>query len=421
MTDKLKIEGGEPLIGEVPIAGAKNAALKILAASILSHEPVYISNLPHLRDITLMLELLVELGCKITLHAPLAVEINPATLSSRTVSYDLVKAMRASIVVLGPLLARYGEANVALPGGCAIGARPIDVHLDGLKAMGAEIELEGGFVKARAPKGLQGASIYMRVVSVTGTENLLMAATLAKGVTVLDNCACEPEVVDLANFLIKMGAKIEGAGTPRISITGVKKLHGTRHHVLGDRIEAGTYLVAAAMTKGRVTIRNIAPEIMTNIIEKLTEAGAVIEIGQEAITLDMRGRALRSVNIVTAPYPGFATDMQAQFMALNTIAEGSGHITETIFENRFMHLPELQRLGAKIAVNGITATCEGVSQLVGAPVVARDLRASACLVLAGLAAKGTTILEGVHHMDRGYEYLEEKFMRLGAKIHRVAE
>jgi UDP-N-acetylglucosamine 1-carboxyvinyltransferase len=420
--DKLRIYGGKPLMGEIPVAGAKNAALKILAASLLATEPVRISNLPHLRDITLMVELLGELGCKITLESPLAVNIDANQLNSRTVSYDLVKAMRASIVVLGPLLARYGEATVALPGGCAIGSRPIDVHLDGLKAMGADIEVAEGFVKAKVNGRLKGGQVRMRVVSVTGTENLLMAATLAEGTTVLENAACEPEIVDLAEFLIKMGAKIEGAGTPTITVKGVEKLGGCSHHVLPDRIEAGTYLAAAAMTHGCITLRHVTPGIMENILDKLREAGADITTGKDFIKLDMRNRKLKSVDIETAPHPGFPTDMQAQLMALNAVAEGEGKIVETVFENRFMHLPELQRLGANIVVvNGNTAVCQGVSQLHGAPVVARDLRASASLVLAALAADGVTTLEGVSHMDRGYEYLEEKFMRLGAEIHRVEE
>jgi len=421
MTDKLVIHGGNPLMGNVPISGAKNAALKILAASLLADEPVKIGNLPHLHDLTTMVELLCELGCKITFNDKLIAEIDPTTVHNLVVPYDLVKAMRASIVVLGPLLAKYKQVSVALPGGCAIGSRPIDIHLDGLRTMGAEIEVTEGFVKAKINGRLKGTNVKMHTVTVTGTENLMMAATLAEGVTTLHNAAAEPEIVDLANFLRKMGAKISGDGTTKIMIEGVERLHGASHQVMPDRIEAGTYLVAAAMTKGHVTLQNIDLESMRNIIDKLEEAGAKVSTTPNTITLDMRGRELLAVNIETAPYPGFATDMQAQFLALNTVARGVSEITENIFENRFMHVPELQRLGADIKVKGNKAVVIGVPKLVGAPVMARDLRASASLVLAGLVAEGETILEGVHHMDRGYEYLEEKFTRLGANIHRVQD
>jgi UDP-N-acetylglucosamine 1-carboxyvinyltransferase len=422
MADKLIIRGGRPLVGSVPIAGAKNAALKILAGSILATEPVEIENLPHLYDIMTMLELLGDLGCGITILDHLAVRINSNTINNFIVPYDLVKAMRASIVVLGPLLARFGEAKVAFPGGCAIGSRPIDMHLDGLRAMGATIDIEDGFVHAKVVgKRLRGATLRLHTVTVTGTENLMMAAALAEGITTIHNAAREPEVVDLANFLSKMGARIEGAGTSKIVIHGVEMLKGTSHYVMPDRIEAGTYLIAGAMTEGRVTVQNIAVESMSNILLKLSEAGAKLSEKQNSVTLDMEGRELKSVNIETAPYPGFPTDMQAQFMALNTIASGMSEITETIFENRFMHVPELQRLGANIRIKGNQVICIGVEKLHGAPVMARDLRASACLVLAGLAAEGETIIEGLHHMDRGYEYLEEKFMRLGAEVYRVAE
>ncbi len=422
LNDKLIIRGGKPLIGTVPIAGAKNAALKILAASILASEPVEIGNLPHLYDITTMLELLGDLGCGITLLDNLSVSIDSSRINNLVVPYDLVKAMRASIVVLGPLLARFGEAKVAFPGGCAIGSRPIDMHLDGLRMMGAVIDLEDGFVQARVPgKRLKGATIQLHTVTVTGTENLMMAAVLADGVTTIHNAAREPEVVDLANFLIKMGANIEGAGTSKLVIHGVPELKAATHSVMPDRIEAGTYLVAAAMTRGRIVAQNVDVASMSNILLKLSEAGAKLSEKQNSITLDMTGRELKSVNIDTAPYPGFPTDMQAQFMALDAIASGMSEITETIFENRFMHVPELQRLGANIRIKGNQVICIGVEKLHGAPVMARDLRASACLVLAGLAAEGETIIEGLHHMDRGYEYLEEKFMRLGADIHRISE
>jgi UDP-N-acetylglucosamine 1-carboxyvinyltransferase len=421
MTDKLVIHGGKALMGTIPVSGAKNAALKILAASLLANEPVRIGNLPHLHDLTTMLELLCELGCKITFNDKLVAEIDPTTVHNLVVPYDLVKAMRASIVVLGPLLAKFKQASVALPGGCSIGSRPIDIHLDGLRTMGAEIEVVEGFVKARVNGRLKGTDVRMHTVTVTGTENLMMAATLAEGVTILHNAAAEPEIVDLANFLRKMGAKISGDGTSRILIEGVESLHGATHDVMPDRIEAGTYLVAAAMTKGCITLTKADVESMRNILDKLKEAGALIKEGKDSITIDMRNRELLAVNIDTAPYPGFPTDMQAQFLALNTVANGVAEITENIFENRFMHVPELQRLGADIRVKGNKAISVGVNKLIGAPVMARDLRASASLVLAGLVAEGETILEGLHHMDRGYEYLEEKFIRLGADIHRVQE
>lgn len=422
MTDRLIIRGGRPLIGTVPIAGAKNAALKILAAAILTPDVAEVTNLPNLQDITIMLELLGDLGCDITVLDPLSVRIDSGSINNFIVPYDLVKAMRASIVVLGPLLARFGEAKVAFPGGCAIGLRPIDIHLDGLRAMGAQIDIEDGFVQARVPNGrLKGTVLQLHTVTVTGTENLMMAATLAEGTTVIHNAAREPEVVDLANFLVKMGAQIEGAGSSKITIHGVAELKGAMHRVMPDRIEAGTYLIAAAMTRGRIMVQNVDVDSMSNILLKLSQAGAKLTEKQNSITLDMEGRELKSVDIETAPYPGFPTDMQAQFMALDCIASGMSEITETIWENRFMHVPELQRLGANIRIKGNKAICIGVEHLHGAPVMARDLRASAGLVLAGLAAQGETTIEGLHHMDRGYEYLEEKFMRLGADIHRVSE
>jgi UDP-N-acetylglucosamine 1-carboxyvinyltransferase len=419
MSDCLIIEGGIPLIGSVNIAGAKNAALKILAASILTSEPMEIGNLPHLQDITIMLELLGELGCKITILDQMRVRINSSHITNVTVPYDLIKAMRASIVVLGPLLARHGEAKVAFPGGCAIGLRPIDMHLDGLRTLGAEIDIADGFIHAKVPGGrLKGAHIHMHTVSVTGTENLLMAACLAEGTSVIHNAACEPEVCDLIKMLVEMGANIEGMGTATLTIHGVPELHGAEYSVMPDRIEAGTYLVAGAMTRGCVTVQNVDVASMSNILLKLSRAGAKLTEKQNSVTLDMQGRELKSINIKTAPYPGFPTDMQAQFMAMNTIASGMSEIVETIWENRFMHVPELQRLGANIRIKGNKAICIGVEKLHGAPVMASDLRASASLVLAGLAAEGQTTIEGLHHMDRGYEYLEEKFSRLGAKIYR---
>ncbi len=420
-TEKLLIEGGIPLYGDVQVAGAKNAALKILAATLLCPEPVLIQNVPHLDDIVLMIQLIADLGGKFTLYGDDTIEIDASALTNLSVPYSLVKAMRASVVVLGPLLARFREAKVALPGGCAIGSRPINFHLDGLKSMGADIELKQGFICATAPGGLKGADITMPCVSVTGTENLMMAATLADGVTTISNAAREPEVQDLARFLNSMGAKIEGIGTNTLSITGVKSLHAAKHRVIFDRIEAGTYLVAGAMTDGDVTIHGVEPEQMALILQKLREAGAKVRIYDHAVHLDMRDRMLRAVTIETAPYPGFATDMQAQMMALNAVASGIGMVSETVFENRFMHVAELMRLGANIRVKGDTAMSAGVHRLLGAPVTASDLRASACLVLAGLVAEGVTTIEGVHHMDRGYEFLEEKLSRLGADIRRVVE
>ncbi len=421
MTDRLIIEGGVSLNGSVRIAGAKNAALKILAGAILASEPVKIGNLPHLQDVTIMLELLGELGCDITLLDKMRVRIDARSIKNHTVPYDLIKAMRASIVVLGPLLAKYGEAKIAFPGGCAIGSRPIDMHLDGMRALGAVIDITDGFIHATVPgKRLKGAHVHFHTVTVTGTENILMAATLAEGKTVLHNAAREPEIVDLIHYLTEMGAKIEGAGTDTITVHGVESLGGANYNVMADRIEAGTYLVAAAMTHGCITVEDVDVASLSNVLLKLSKAGAKITEKQRAITVDMRERELKAINIKTAPYPGFPTDMQAQFMAMNCIATGMSEIVETIWENRFMHVPELQRLGANIRVKGNKATVIGVDELHGAPVMASDLRASACLVLAALAAKGETIIEGLHHMDRGYEYLEEKFSCLGARIKRIS-
>lgn len=422
MASKLIIYGGKPLLGQVRVSGAKNAALPILAASLLTQETLRLIQVPHLIDITVMLQLLSDLGVEVGLDDQGHIELTAAKISKLSVSYTLVKAMRASIVVLGPLVARFGHARVALPGGCAIGARPIDVHLSGLSAMGAEVKMEEGYVMAKAPPGgLKAARIKMPVVSVTGTENLMMAATLAKGTTVIENAAKEPEVSDLAELLIQMGAIIKGHGTSTITIEGRDKLDGAVHEVLADRIEAGTYLTAAAMTGGSVCVSGIAPEIMRNVTMPLEKSGASIRTSKEGIHICMKGRTLRAVDIQTSPYPGFPTDMQAQLMALNSVACGESIIEETIFENRFMHVPEFGRLGAKISIKGNKAICLGQNALSGAPVRATDLRASAGLVLAGLVANGTTIIEGVQHMDRGYERLEEKFKGLGADIVRVEE
>jgi UDP-N-acetylglucosamine 1-carboxyvinyltransferase len=416
--DKLLIEGGATLSGNVRISGAKNAALPILAGTLLATDTVVISNVPRLKDVTTMLALLQMMGVQVTVDDRLIVEINASDVSSREAPYELVKTMRASILVLGPLVARFGEADVSLPGGCAIGARPVNLHVAGLQAMGAEIIVENGFIKARADR-LKGAHIIFDTVTVTGTENLLMAAVLADGETVLENAAREPEVTDLAKFLIGMGAKIEGAGSSTITIQGVKSLGGTHYSVLPDRIETGTYLVAAAMTGGHIRAIDTAPETLEAVLIKLKEAGAIIETGDDWIDIDMRGKRPKSVDIRTAPYPAFPTDMQAQFCAMNAIADGVGTVTETVFENRFQHLLEMQRMGADIQIEGHTAICTGVSELNAAPVMATDLRASAGLVLAGLAAKGETLVDRIYHVDRGYERIEEKLGQLGASIRRV--
>lgn len=418
--DKLRIEGGQPLMGEIKMSGAKNAALPIMAASLLASEPVKISNVPHLRDITTTIELLGQMGSHIVVDEYLGLEIDPRHIDRFVAPYELVSTMRASILVLGPLLARFAQADVSLPGGCAIGARPVDIHTDGLRAMGAEIELTEGYIKARAPHGLKGASITMNKVSVGATENLLMAATLADGKTVLHNAAKEPEIIDLANFLITLGAKITGAGTSTIHIEGVSRLKGGEYRVMPDRIETGTYLVAAAMTGGRVLLKNCAPKTLKATLEKLRETGGQVDAGENYIEIDMEGQRPHAVDIVTAPYPGFPTDMQAQFMALNTIATGDSRIVETIFENRFMHAQELDRMGANIRIEGNTAYVKGVERLKGAPVMATDLRASASLVLAGLAAEGETTVHRIYHIDRGYECIEEKLSQLGAKIKRAS-
>ena len=416
--DKLLIEGGLALHGEVTISGAKNSALPILASSLLSDEPMEIANVPHLHDVTTTIELLGRMGLTIIVDEKMNVEINSSGINSFFAPYELVKTMRSSILVLGPLLARYGIAEVSLPGGCAIGARPVNLHLEGLKAMGAEIKVEGGYIKAKS-KRLRGAKINLDVVTVTGTENLLMAATLAEGQTKIHNAAREPEVVDLANCLIKMGAIIEGAGTDTITIEGVSDLKGTNYQILPDRIETGTFLAAIAMTRGKAKLKKTNPDNLDAVLSKFKEAGCKIKTGPDWVELDMSSGDLNAVNIHTAPYPGFPTDMQAQFTALNCVAKGTSFVTESVFENRFMHILELQRMGAALKLEGNTVIIEGKNRLTGAPLMATDLRASASLVLAALAADGTTEVERIYHIDRGYETIEEKLSKLGAKIRRV--
>jgi len=407
-----------PLSGEVRVSGSKNAVLPILAGTLLSDSAVIIRNVPHLHDVTTTMELLGRMGVSLTMGEKMSIEIDPTTLENTFAPYELVKTMRASILVLGPLLARYGEAEVSLPGGCAIGARPVDMHLSGLEAMGADIEVEQGYIKARCDR-LKGARIVMDQVTVTGTENLMMAASLAKGTSVIENAAREPEVVDLADFINAMGGQVEDAGTDRITIHGVDNLRGCDYTVLPDRIETGTYLVAAAITGGKVLIKHTDPRLLDAVLAKLEDAGSIIDVGDNWIELDMEGRKPRSVNIRTAPYPGFPTDMQAQFCALNSIAEGTGSITETVFENRFMHIQEFVRLGADVQLQGNTAIIKGVARLNGAQVMATDLRASASLILAGLIAKGETVVDRIYHIDRGYDHIEEKLAGLGAIIQRV--
>ena len=416
--NKLIINGGVPLSGEVRISGSKNAVLPILAGTLLADSAVIVRNVPHLHDVTTTMELLGRMGVSITIGEKMSIEIDPRTLENTFAPYELVKTMRASILVLGPLLARYGEAEVSLPGGCAIGARPVGMHLSGLEAMGAKIDVEQGYIKARCDR-LKGARIVMEQITVTGTENLMMAASLAKGTTIIENAAREPEVVDLADFINAMGGNIEDAGTDTITIHGVDKLSGCDYSVLPDRIETGTYLVAAAITGGKVLIKRTNPRLLDSVLAKLEEAGAIIDVGEDWIELDMEGRKPRAVNIRTAPYPGFPTDMQAQFCALNAIAEGTGSVTETVFENRFMHIQEFVRLGANVHLEGNTAIIKGVGGLEGAPVMATDLRASASLILAGLVAKGETVVDRIYHIDRGYDHIEEKLAVLGAKIKRV--
>ncbi|MBU0593776.1 MAG: UDP-N-acetylglucosamine 1-carboxyvinyltransferase [Gammaproteobacteria bacterium] len=415
--DKLVIQGGVPLSGEIRVSGAKNAALPILCAGLLADGTLQVSNVPHLHDVTTMIGLLGQMGMGISVDEKLGVSLDARNITNPEAPYELVKTMRASILVLGPLLARFGRARVSLPGGCAIGSRPVDLHIKGLEAMGASISIEHGYINASAGR-LRGARIFMDLVTVTGTENLMMAATLAEGTTVLENAAREPEVIDLAECLKAMGANIEGAGTDIITVHGVEQLHGASYSVMPDRIEAGTFLVAAAATRGKVKLRNVRPDIFDALLDKLREAGAVIETGEDWVSLAMSG-LIKSVNIRTAPYPAFPTDMQAQFMTLNTVAQGAATMTETIFENRFMHVQELRRLGADIEVEGNTAVVRGIPELSGATVMATDLRASASLVIAGLVAQGETTVERIYHLDRGYECIEEKLSQLGARIKRV--
>ena len=420
---KIIVTGGNTLNGEVTISGAKNAVLPILCATLLADAPVEVLNVPHLHDVVTTIKLLGELGATVefdqgTLARGSSLVVDPRSVNQHVAPYELVKTMRASILVLGPLLARHGAAEVSLPGGCAIGSRPVDQHIKGLQALGAEITVENGFIKARADR-LKGGRFVFDMVTVTGTENVMAAATLADGTTVLENAAMEPEVTDLADCLNALGARIEGAGTSRITIHGVERLSGGRHRVLPDRIETGTFLVAAAMTGGRVTARNARPDTLDAVLLKLAEAGAEVTTTADSITVDMGGRRPRAVSLTTAPYPAFPTDMQAQFMALNCVADGVGVISETIFENRFMHVNELLRLGADIQVDGHTAIVRGVERLSGAPVMATDLRASASLILAGLVAQGDTTIDRIYHLDRGYENIEQKLGALGARIRRI--
>lgn len=417
--DKLLITGGSRLNGEIRVSGAKNAALPIIAATLLTKEPVTVRNLPHLNDITTMIELLGCMGVDVTVGEDMSVEVCAGNIKNCTAPYELVKTMRASILVLGPLLAHFGEANVSLPGGCAIGSRPVDLHIRGLEAMGADIDVADGYIKARSNGRLKGARIFFDTVTVTGTENILMAATLAEGTSVIENAAKEPEVVDLAKCLIAMGANISGAGTDTITVVGVERLHEADYSVLPDRIEAGTYLVAAAITGGRVKLRDVDPDTLDSVLIKLREAGAEITQGDDWIVLDMHGQRVKAVNITTAPYPAFPTDMQAQFTALNAVADGVGTVEETVFENRFMHINELERMGANARIKGNTVVITGCAKLTGAPVMATDLRASASLVLAGLVAEGETLVDRIYHIDRGYECIEEKLQQLGATIKRV--
>ena len=418
--DKLIIDGGVPLEGEIRISGAKNAALPILAATLLADGPVKVGNIPHLHDITTTMELLGRMGVELVVDERMNIEVDCATIRDLFAPYELVKSMRASILVLGPMLARFGKAVVSLPGGCAIGSRPVNLHIEGLTKMGADIRVEGGYIHAKARR-LKATRLVMDLVTVTGTENLMMAATLAEGTTLIENAAREPEVVDLAGCLNAMGAKIRGAGSDTITVEGVERLNGARYDVLPDRIESGTYLVAAAITGGRVRIKDTRPHMLEAIIEKLREAGAEVTVGEHWVDLDMRGRRPHAINIRTSPYPAFPTDMQAQFTALNVVAEGTATISETVFENRFMHVHELQRMGADIRLTGSTAVTRGVERLTAAPVMATDLRASASLVLAGLVADGDTSVDRIYHIDRGYEGIEEKLAKLGARIRRVPQ
>ncbi len=418
--DKLIITGGARLSGELRISGAKNAALPILAATLLSEAPVSVGNIPHLHDITTTMELLGRMGVHLTVDEKMNIEVDSSTINSFVAPYELVRTMRASILVLGPLVARFGEAHVSLPGGCAIGSRPVDIHISGLIKMGADITVENGFIHAKA-KRLKGCRLVLEQITVTGTENLLMAAALAEGTTIIENAAKEPEVTDLAHFLNKMGAKITGIGTDVLVIDGVEKLgvDSVHYDILPDRIETGTYLIAAAITGGSIKLKNTRPDILDAVLEKLVEAGADISTGQDWIKLDMHGKKPKAVSMRTSPYPAFPTDMQAQFTAMNAIADGVGIITETVFENRFMHVQELQRMGADIRLESNTAIVTGVTKLTGAPVMATDLRASASLVIAALVAEGDTLVDRIYHIDRGYDHIEEKLSQLGATIRRV--
>ncbi len=418
--DQLVVKGGSPLQGDVRISGAKNSGLPILIASLLSEQPLRVSNIPHLQDVTTALELLCRLGASVELDETMTVEVNTRDVDQFCATYELVRTMRASILVLGPLLTRFGRAQVSMPGGCAIGSRPIDLHIEGLKALGARINMKDGYIQATADR-LHGAHIFMDTVSVTGTENLMMAATLAKGTTVIENAAQEPEVVDLADCLNGMGGCIEGAGTSKIIIDGVDRMDVHHHKIIADRIEAGTFLVAGAVTGGDVKVCDVQPENMVAVLEKLNDAGAEISVGSNWVRLEMKDRRPKSVNVRTAPFPGFPTDMQAQMLMLNCVASGSGSITETIFENRFQHVQELKRMGAAISMNGSTAFVTGVDSLQGARVTATDLRASACLAIAGLVAESETIIEKIHHIDRGYNCIEEKLSQLGANIRRIRD
>ncbi|MGH1472405.1 MAG: UDP-N-acetylglucosamine 1-carboxyvinyltransferase [Cellvibrionaceae bacterium] len=419
--DKLIITGGTQLDGEIRISGAKNSGLPILAATILSDGPMHVCNLPHLNDITTMLALLRCMGVSVTIHEKMRVEIDPTTITDFSAPYDLVKTMRASILVLGPLLSRFGTANVSFPGGCAIGSRPVDIHLRGLEAMGATIEVDAGYIQASVKGRLKGAHIFMDTVTVGGTENLLMAAVLAEGTTTLENAAREPEVVDLANCLVSMGAKIEGIGSATLVIHGVERLEGGEYSVMPDRIETGTYLTAAAASRGRILLKDTRADILESVLLKLEEAGAEVNTGSDWIELDMKGKRPKAVSLRTAPYPAFPTDMQAQFTAMNAISEGTGTVTETIFENRLIQVNELNRMGANIVLEGNTAIVTGVEKLRGAPVMATDLRASASLVIAAIVAEGETIIDRIYHIDRGYECIEEKLQLLGANIRRVPD
>jgi UDP-N-acetylglucosamine 1-carboxyvinyltransferase len=419
--DRLVITGGQPLKGNVSISGAKNSSLPILCASLLTSETLFLHNVPDLRDITTCITLLEFMGVSAERQQETQIEVCASDISQFRAPYELVKTMRAAILVLGPLLAHFGHAEVSLPGGCAIGSRPVDLHLRALQSMGAEIRVEAGYIYASAPNGLKGARIVFDTVTVTGTENLMMAATLAQGTTILENAAREPEIVDLANCLIAMGAEIEGAGTDSVVIRGVSSLSGATHHVISDRIEAGTFLVAAAATQGSVTLNDVDPTLLDAVLLKLEEAGAHLQVSGETITLDMHGRRPKAVSVTTAPHPAFPTDMQAQFVAMNAIAKGTAVVTETIFENRYMHVQELLRMGAQITVKGNTLVTEGVGMLTGAPVMATDLRASASLVIAGLAASGDTHVQRIYHLDRGYEKIEQKLQALGATIRRERE